>query len=185
VPNSGFSIDFEPWGESMNIGPIGMIALAAMLAGCTSSSSDAIKPLPSTLAKTGFVTTIDVKSVPANVSPEFKGALAAELEKDLKLCATGTTPLRLEASVVQFKAQSAVATILIGGSNLIKGTVQLVDPATDQIVGDYDISRSQGGGGLIAAAAMAGPEGRMTEAFAEEVCVQAFGRDPRTPTTSR
>ena len=169
----------------MNVGPIGIIALAVMLAGCTSSSSDAIKPLPSTLAKTGFVTTIDVKSVPANVSPEFKGALAAELEKNLKLCATGTTPLRLEASVAEFKAQNAAATIFIGGTNLIKGSVQLFDPATNQIVGDYDISRSQGGGGLIAAAAMAGPEERMTEAFAQEVCLQAFGPYSLAHTTSR
>lgn len=168
----------------MKVGSIGLTALTAalVLSGCASSSSDVVKPLPLALAKSGFVETIDVKSVPVNVSPDFKAMLVADLQKTLKLCAKGTTPLRLEASVTQFKGQNAFATILIGDSNLIRGSVQLIDPATKAVVGDYDISRSQGGGGLIAAAALSGAEGQMTDAFAKEVCVQAFGWNPATQT---
>jgi hypothetical protein len=155
-----------------------LLAIAAVVSGCAASSSEVVKPLPEALAKNGFVQTVDIKAVPANVSPDFQATLLAGLQNTTKACATGAQPLRLEVNVVQFKAQNAAATILIGDSNLIKGSARLVDPASNEVVGDYEITRSIGGGGIFAALAMAGPESSMSDAFAQEICKQAFGRDP-------
>jgi hypothetical protein len=163
----------------MNISSLGMIlSMTVMVGGCATSSSDVVKPLPEALAKNGFIETVDITAIPANVSPDFQPTLLADLQKTTKSCATGAEPLRLEVNVAQFKGQNAALTILIGDTNLIKGSARLIDPASKEVVGDYEITRSIGGGGLIGALAMAGPEASMADAFAKEVCRQAFGREP-------
>jgi hypothetical protein len=65
-------------------------------------------------------------------------------------------------------------TVLVGSSNSIKGSAQLIEPADGKVVGDYDIDHSVGGGGIFAAIGMAGAESKMADAFAEELCSQAF-----------
>jgi len=92
----------------------------------------------------------------------------------LKKCAKGDKPLRLEVAIGDFHQSNAAKAYLIGDANRIRGVAKLVDPATGAVVGDYDINRSVGGGGLIGAIGMSDAAGQMADAFAGEVCKQAF-----------
>jgi hypothetical protein len=155
------------------LGSIGVLVLA----GCVArGSSDTVTQLPTQLAEHAYVSDIDIKSVPADAAPDFKTKLQAALEAKLKTCAKGDHPLRMNVSIARFAGENAAKTILVGSSNVIKGSAQLIEPADGKVVGDYDIARSMGGGGVIAAVGMAGAEDQMTSAFADEVCDQAFKR---------
>src|SRR5579864_5319572 len=157
----------------MRLENITVILGITALAGCT-STSDTVKRLPTEIARDAYVSEIKIVALPDNVSPEFRGQLVSELESHLKDCARGSRPLRLAVTVTLFSPQNPALTILIGDSNKIKGTARLIDPSNEGIVGDYDIGWSEGWGGIVAAVAMAGPEGKMTHAFADEVCKRAF-----------
>jgi hypothetical protein len=152
------------------------VALASifLLPACEYNSSDTVKQPPTDLAAHAYVSDIEIKSVPTNVSPEFKDELISALQTHLKQCAKGTQPLKLDVAIGLFSPQNAALTILVGDSNKIKGTAKLTDPANGNVVGDFDIATSRGWGGIIAAAAMAGPEGQMANAFSDEVCKRAF-----------
>jgi hypothetical protein len=154
-----------------------LVLLALFLAaGCVRSSSDTVRPMPRELAARSHVSDIVLTSLPANVSPEFGPKLSAALRDHLSKCARGEHPLRLEAAVALFSPQIPALTILAGDSNKIKGTARLVEPASGEVVGDYDIARSIGWGGIAAAAIMAPAEAEMTDAFAAELCERAFAR---------
>ncbi len=154
------------------------ICAALPLAGCFShSSSEAVTPLTSQLQSDASVAEIRVASLPPDAAPSLGDKLQASLAQGMKICATGTHPLRLEVAITRFKGQNAAMTILVGSSNVIEGTARLTDPATNAVVGDFDIVRSTGGGGVIAAIGMAGSEQKMADAFTQDVCKKAFGRD--------
>jgi hypothetical protein len=147
------------------------------LSGCIGTgSSDTVKQLPTDLAQHASVSDIIVGSLPPNVSPEFKAKLEASLREKVTACAKGDHPLRLTVAVEKFTGENAALTVLVGSSNSIKGSAQLIDPADGKVVGDYDIAHSVGGGGILAAIGMAGAESKMADAFAEELCRQAFDR---------
>ena len=152
------------------------LALAACLVtvGCSMSSSDTVKIMAPERAKQSYVSDIVIKSVPGNTSPEFTDKLRNALQDHLKQCARGTQPLKLEVSIALFSPQNAALTILIGDSNKIKGTARFVDPVSGAVVGDYDVARSIGWGGIGAAVIMAYGEAEMSDAFADEVCQRAF-----------
>ena len=148
----------------------------AFLTGChTYGSSEAIKSLPSDLTKTASISDIEIKALPADASPEFRAKLNTALLTETKKCATGSHPLKLSVSVGRLTLQNAAATILVGDSEDIKGSAQLIEPADGKVVGDYDINKSIGGGGVWAAIGMAGGEAKLANAFATEICQQAFG----------
>lgn len=153
------------------------VVFLAFLTGChTYGSSEAIKSLPSDLTKSANISDIEIKTLPSDVSPDFRGKLNTALLTETKKCATGTHPLKLSVSIGRFTAANAAQTILIGDSEDIKGSAQLIEPADGAVVGDYDINKSIGGGGVWAAIGMAGSEAKLSAAFAREVCQQAFGR---------
>jgi len=126
------------------------------------------------MAQHTYVSDIDVKSLPENVSPEFKDMLISSLKEQLQNCAKGTQPLRLVVSVAQFSGQNAAMTLLAGSSDKIKGSAQLIDPADGTTVGDFDIAYSMGGGGVFGALALSGAEKKMATGFANEVCDRAY-----------
>jgi len=149
----------------------------ALLTGCIPyGSSEAIKPLPADLAKGSNISEIEIKSLPPDASPDFRAKLDTALLAETKRCATGTHPLKLSVSIGRITGENAAQTILVGDSEDIKGSAQLIEPGTGVVVGDYDINRSVGGGGIIAAIGMAGAEAHLAGAFASEICKQAFGR---------
>jgi hypothetical protein len=151
------------------------VVFLAFLTGChTYGSSEAIKSLPSDLTKTANISDIEIKALPPDVSPEFREKLNTALLTETKKCATGTHPLKLSVSIGRLTNANAAATILVGDSEDIKGSAQLIEPANGTVVGDYDINKSIGGGGVFAAIGMAGGEVKLANAFADEICAQAF-----------
>lgn len=151
------------------------VALSGLLAACVNSGGgDTIVPLPSELVRTGRVAEISVNA-PAGASAEFPAVFRTRAQERLNRCATGQRPLNLQVDVTEFRRANAAATLLVGSSNSIRGVARLVDPATGGVVGDYEINRSVGGGGILAVAGMAEAEEQMSTAFAEELCNRAFG----------
>jgi hypothetical protein len=152
---------------------MGVLALPGCVA---TSSSDAVKQLPTDLAEHASVSDIDIGALPPNVSADFKGKLEAALRSRLSECAHGDHALRLSVTVEKFSGENAAMTILAGSSNVIKGSAKLIEPADGSVVGDFDIAHSVGGGGVFAAIGMAGAESKMADAFATELCTKAFDR---------
>ena len=155
---------------------VAALACAASSACVSSGGGDTVKQISSDLAANARVSEVVLAGAPANVSAEFATVFQQKVTEKLAACAKGQTPLRLEATISDFKRANPAAAYLVGSSNMIKGTAKLVDPATGAVVADYDVTRSVGGGGLIAAAAMAQADEQMSNAFGDEVCKRAFIR---------
>lgn len=147
-------------------------------AGCSTSSSEAITDLAPDVKTGSYVSQIEIKDLPAYAPASFPDSLASALQQALVTCATGKHPLRLEVHVSKYKSENAAMTILVGSSNAIEGSARLLQPDTGAVLGDYDISTSTGGGGVIAAVAMANAQYDMTHAFASDLCKKAFGNRP-------
>jgi hypothetical protein len=153
---------------------VAVIGLACLTTGCVNSSSETVTTLPPDMAVSGRVAAITIKAVPTDVSSDFRPTLEAELRAGLDKCAFGNVPLNLEVTVTDFKEQNAAKTILIGDSDHIKGQARLIEPDGGNVVGDYDISRSVGGGGIAGAVVMSNAEKTMAQGFAQEICDRAF-----------
>ncbi|HYD26153.1 hypothetical protein [Brevundimonas sp.] len=155
-------------------------SLAALgLAGCVSySSGDVILPLPQARAATASIGDIVLTGAPATVSADFPAIFQREVREQMDKCARGGQPLRMEVRIIELTGSNAAMAYLVGDSNVIRAQVALVEPGTGEKVADYDVSRSVGGGGLIAAVAMAEAEEQMSAALATDVCERAFGQRP-------
>ena len=160
----------------MTLRPLALLPLLAA-AGCVSSGgSDTLRAIPSDIAANGHVSVVELNTAPPNGSPKFKDVFVGKVTEKLKGCATGTRPLRLVIDITEFKRANAAAAVLVGSSNVIRGTARFHDPETAAIVADYEVNRSVGGGGWIAAAAMAQAEEQMGSAFGDELCKKVFIR---------
>jgi hypothetical protein len=152
-----------------------LLPFSALIAGCVSyTGGDNIKRLSDDVAASAKVGSIVVRNVPADVSAEFKPALEGELRKKTSLCAKGQMELSLEVDIAQVRTQNVALTVLVGNSNGIKGQARLIRPDTGEVVGDYEIFHSVGGGGVIAAIGLSGAERQMAVDFADAVCARAF-----------
>lgn len=148
-----------------------------LLAACVSSGGgDTVKPLASDISSNAFVSQIELRTPPANASPTFQHTFVRSVSDKLKTCAKGSRPLKLVVEISEFKKANAAATFLVGSSNNIRGSAKFEDPATSEVLADFDIHRSVGGGGLVAMAAMAQAEEQMSNAFGDELCKKAFVR---------
>jgi hypothetical protein len=154
------------------------LSTAILLAGCVNSSSETVRSMPADLMKNGKIAAIAVKDVPSNTSPEFRGMMESKLREAMDHCAMGTEPLDLEVTVTDFKGNNAAKTILIGDSNGIKGQARLRRANGGDVVGDFDISRSVGAGGIAGALIMSNAEEKTASGFATEICERAFGKHP-------
>ena len=89
----------------------------------------------------------------------------------------------LSVAIARFSSRDAGKALLIGDSNVIKGSAKLTDEG-GTVVGDFDIARSVGGPGILSGVvpggitmmALAGPEDSMANAFADEICDRAFAK---------
>jgi hypothetical protein len=157
-----------------------VIGAAALLGGCVNLSRSAVvAPLPGELAQGGRVDEVVLVGAPESVSPEFEAIFRQRVKARLDACATGQRPLRLEASVERLTRTNPVVTAVVAGANVLRGTARLIDGATGQPAGEYQIGRTVVGG-RVAAIAMAQSEEQLSDAFGQELCDQAFAA--RQPT---
>jgi hypothetical protein len=160
--------------------PVTLLALG--LAGCvTYSSSDTIIALSAERAATASIGDIVLIDAPDTVSSDFPAIFQRQVRERMSECAQGTVPLRMEVKILALEGSNAATAYFVGDSNVIRAQVGLIDPATGQKVGDYDVSRSVGGGGLFAAVGLAQAEEQMSEALATDICERAFGQSGETP----
>lgn len=149
-------------------------AMASLTTACVSTSGgDTVTQIPSDISKTAFVKDITVNS-PTGASEEFETVFKAKVGEKLAKCAKGEKPLLLKVEITNLKKANAAMTVLLGSSNNMVGVAKLVDPESDKVVADYEITRSTGGGGLIAAAAMSQAEEQLSSGFGDEICKRAF-----------
>lgn len=155
--------------------PVAALLLSASLSACVSSGGgDTIRALSPERARGASVGDIVIVAQPDTVSAEFANVFTNRVREAVGKCAKGSRPLRLEVRILEMKAANPAMTVLLGDSNVIRGTAALIDPVSGETVGDYEINRSTGGGGLIAAVSMGQAEEQMSQAFGKELCDRAF-----------
>jgi hypothetical protein len=112
------------------------------------------------------------------VSPAFEAIFRQRVKTRLDACAKGERSLRLEAIVERLTRTNPVVTAVVAGANVLRGTARLLDAATGEAVGEYQIGRTVVGG-RVGAIAMAQSEEQLSDAFGQELCTQAFSaQDP-------
>ncbi len=145
------------------------------LSGCIyAGGAEAVKQIDPAIANGAHVGSITVTLASDVTSPELERVMPEVLRRELNSCATGSQSLSLVVNVTRFKGQNAAKTILLGDGAELQGTAKLIEPETNRIVADYDVSESVGGGGLFAAAGMADSERSLSREFADSLCKQAF-----------
>lgn len=156
-------------------------AAAALLGGCVNlSRSAALAPVPADIAEDARIEEVVLAQAPETVSPEFAALFRARVKAKLDGCARGTRPLRLEASVERLTRTNPVVTAVVAGANVLRGTARLVDVATGEVVGEYQIGRTVVGG-RVAVIKMGQAEEQLSDAFGQELCEQAFPTRSATP----
>jgi hypothetical protein len=128
---------------------LALAGAAAMLSACASGGNTAMQRVSADVASTARVSEVVVTATPSDTSPNFKGIMKAKLEEKLAQCAVGSRPLRLEATINRLKEANPAMTWLLADSNSISGSVKLVDPTTNEVLGAYAVTRSFAAAGLI------------------------------------
>lgn len=137
-------------------------------------------PLAPDLADGAFVGAVYVSTRWLQSEVDFTDTLVEEVTEELRGCATGGYPLELIMHIEDLQRADRLGVLLNGdGAHTMSGTVELRDPARGNlVVARYPIHvAAQAGGrirGLVADRQMA-----VAEEFGREICVQAFGRNPR------
>ena len=152
------------------------LPLAAIaLTGCVAMSrSSTVSALPDDLAASGKVTEITLRrDGDIKVTPDFDTLFKTHVQAELDKCATGTRPLRLEASITSLDKANPAMTLLIAGKNAVRGHARLVDARTGKVVGEYEIGQTVVGSRL-AIIQMSEAEEQVSTGFGREVCKQAF-----------
>jgi hypothetical protein len=150
-------------------------AVALLASGCVSTShSSAVRPLSADLASTARVAEITLRrDGDIKVTPEFDSLFKSLVQKELDKCATGSRPLRLEASITSLDKANPAMTLLIAGKNAVRGHARLVDAQSGKVVGEYEIGQTVVGSRL-AIIQMSEAEEQVSKGFGREVCKQAF-----------
>ena len=149
-----------------------------LLGGCVGlSRSAAVAPAPAELARDARVERIVLTKGDIGVSAEFDAIFQQRVKAKLDRCATGSTPLRLEAALDRVDKTNPVVTALLFGANVLRGAATLVREDTGEVVGQYQIGRTVVGRGP-AVIAMAEAEEQLSDAYGEELCKQAFTPKP-------
>jgi hypothetical protein len=154
---------------------IALVGAAFTLTACVGMSrSSAVTAMDPTMAAGARVSEIRLTTDDkVTVRPEFAGIFREHVQTKLDGCATGTRPLRLEASISRFDRANPAQVLLIGGANVLRGHARLVDPTNGRVVAEYDIGRTIVGGRL-GVFQMAESEEQLSDAFGSELCDQAF-----------
>jgi hypothetical protein len=165
----------------MRLGLTAAVGGALLLGGCVNlSRSGVVAPLSAELAQAGRVEEVVLVGMPETVSPDFEAIFRQRVKARLDACAVGQRPLRLEASVERLTRTNPVVTAVVAGANVLRGTARLVDAATGEPAGEYQIGRTVVGG-RVAAIAMAQSEEQLSDAFGQELCDQAFSAQKPAP----
>ena len=151
-----------------------LLAAAVGLSGCVSMSrSETVTGLPADWVGAGRIESITVAHSGLKVTPRFEVIFLQHVRAKLDACATGSRPLRLEATLERFDKANPVITTLVAGANVLRGSAKLIDVSTGQVVADYKVGKTIVGG-RFAIVVMGEAEEQMSDAYGDELCAQAF-----------
>ena len=153
---------------------VAVVAASMTLGGCLNlSRSAAVAPAAPEVVRDARVERIVLTKGDIGTSAEFDAIFQQRVKAKLDACATGATPLRLEAALDRVEKTDPLVTALLFGANVLRGAATLVREDTGEVVGQYQIGRTVVGRGP-AAIAMAEAEEQLSDAYGEELCEAAF-----------
>lgn len=161
---------------------VAVSAVGAMALLCACASSVVGGPpmrLPAELAQGARIDVISMDSDWLRTNEDFSGTFTDEIREELDLCATGPRRLNMSVRVEDLRLGNRAQGVLNGRSeHHLSGVVEFVEPETRAIVGRYHLSVAAGTESGIEAL-VADRQMVVSEAFGRELCLQAFGRNPR------
>jgi hypothetical protein len=160
----------------MRLLAIAAIAVAGLsTTACMSlSRSSTVTPLSDAMAGGVRVSEIRVTTGEGvGARPEFAGIFREHVGAQLGECATGSRPLRLEASIERLDRANPAQVMIVGGANVLRGHARLIDPSNGRVVGEYEIGKTIVGS-RFSIFQMAESEEQLSDAFGSELCKQAF-----------
>jgi hypothetical protein len=132
-----------------------------------------LTPLSAELADGARVDVITLSSGWLRSEADFSDTFTEELREELALCATGPRRLNLRVHLDALERGERAP----GAVHYLSGVVEFVDPASRAVVGRYLIEAEAGTDNPLAAM-VADRQMVVSEAFARQLCRQAFGRNP-------
>ncbi|WP_296819954.1 hypothetical protein [Brevundimonas sp.] len=138
-------------------------------------------PLSPELVSTARIDLITMSSGWLQSEEDFSDTFTDEVREELTRCATGSRPLNLRLHVDDLERAGRLEGLVGGGRHFLAATAEFTDPARDDlVVGRFPITvEAPTSGGL--AGVLADRQMVVSEAWARELCMEAFGRNPRTP----
>lgn len=128
-----------------------------------------------TLAMSSHVDVVRMTSEWVRANEEFGDTFTDALHDNLRRCAGGPRPLELRVHVIGVQRENRLAAVLNGGRHELAAVAELADPATKTVVGRYPIHVVVDAGRPLEAL-LSDRQLMVSDAFATEVCRQAFGQ---------
>jgi hypothetical protein len=158
--------------------PLAGLSLAALsLAACATVTTGAAPlPMAPEIAARSHVEVVRMTSAWIDGEPDFADTFTDAVHENLSACARGPERLDLRLHVSRTHREDRLAQLLNGGGeHRIAGVAEFVDPANGAVVGRYPIEVAVDGGGPVEAI-FADRQLMISDAFATELCRQAFGQ---------
>lgn len=160
----------------LSLAPLCLVACAPVVQGGPPM------PLSPDLVNGARVDVITMSSGWLQSEEDFSDTFTDEVREELTRCATGSRPLNLRLHVDDLERAGRLEGLVGGGGrHFLAATAEFTDPARDDlVVGRFPITvEAPTSGGL--AGVLADRQMVVSEAWARELCREAFGRNPRTP----
>jgi len=160
----------------MNLRVLAAPLAALSLAACaTVTSGTTPLPLDRELAASSHVDLVVMSSSWLRVEEDFSDTFTEALQENLRDCATGPRKLTLRVHVHDVHREERVAAAVAGGEHEIRGVAEFVDPVSKAVVGRYPLHLAVDAGRSWEAL-LSDRQLMVSDAFATELCRQAFGR---------
>lgn len=160
----------------MTLRPLLAAAAALTLSACATATTGTypLKLAPE-LAAGSHVATVRMTSEWVRADAEFPETFLDEVHDTLRGCAKGPRKLDLNIHVDQVRQEPRLSALLRGGEHELAAVAELVVPETGDVVGRYPIHVKVDAGGPLVAL-LGDRQMMVSDAFATELCRQAFGQ---------
>jgi hypothetical protein len=138
--------------------------------------------LPPALIDSARINVIYMSSDWLRSQSDFSDTLTDEVREELNRCAAGSRPLDLRLHIDELERSGRLEALLEGsGRQTLSGLAEFTDPTQgDAVVGRYPIRVEADVGGRLAGL-LGDRQMIVSEQFGRELCLRAFGRNPRAP----
>lgn len=149
---------------------------ALMLTACATATVGSQRlDIDPALARDSHVDVVRMTSEWVRAEEDFTDTFTDAVLDNVRHCATGPNKLDLNIHVIGVRREGRLVSVLEGGSHELAAIAELVDPRTQAVVGRYPIHVAVDAGRPIEAL-FSDRQLMVSDAFATELCRQAFGR---------